>query len=483
MSEPLAPLPRYRDIALRLAREIESGVHAVGARLPSVRALVATHGISVTTAARVLVELEADGWAEARSRSGFYVTDRRTRADAPRATLTAPDPQAVDVARLIAEIFRATGGAAAGRPLLALGAAELDEALLPHEELAAAVRHVLRDGGAGLLAYGHPCGEPALRRRIAHLMNRRGVAVTPDEVVVTAGEGDAMGTALAALARPGDTIAVESPCFFGILQWVERLGLKAVAIATDPETGIALDELERVASSVPLAALALNPTFHNPFGFAMPEARMERLMALAARLDLAIVEDDVYGELHHGGRAARPLKSFDRDRRVVYCSSFSKTLAPGFRVGWCVPGRAGDAFATARAPQTAGIGALPQLAIARFLEGRGWARHLAGLRELFAAQRPRVRALVLESFPEGTRISDPDGGYVFLVEVPSPFDALAFHRAALAEGISIAPGPIFSPGGAGFADAFRLSVGRRRDAEVEAGIRRLGTLAGLTPPA
>jgi len=503
--------PRYREIARRLAREIEAGVHAVGARLPSVRALVATHGVSVTTAARVLVELEAEGWAEARPRSGFYVADRAASRDAPCRTATVADPAPVDVNRLIGEIFRAGSVASAGRPMLALGAAELDERLLPHGELAAATRHVLREEGAALLAYGAPAGEPALRRRIAALMARRGVSVVPDDIVVTAGEGDAMGTALAAVAASAgqgaggssasaercsapspsaerlsasfpsaercSAVAVESPCFFGILQWIERLGLRAVTIATDPRRGIDLDELERVAAEVPLVAVALNPTFHNPFGFAMPPARMERLLAIAARFDLAVIEDDVYGELHHGLGPVRPLKAFDRDGRVIYCSSFSKTLAPGHRVGWCVPGRAMAAFARARAPQTAGIGTLPQLALARFLEGRGFGRHLAGLRALFAEQRPRVRALVLEHFPPGTRISDPAGGFVFWVEVPPPFEALAFHRAALAEGISIAPGAIFSPGGGGFATAFRLSVGRRLDGEVADGIRRLGRLA------
>jgi DNA-binding transcriptional MocR family regulator len=500
MSQPRLAEPRYREIARRLAREIEIGVHAVGARLPSVRALVATHGVSVTTASRVLVELEAEGWAEARPRSGFYVADRAASRDAPRPTATVADPAPVDVNRLIGEIFRAGSAAASGRPVLALGAAELDERLLPHGELAAATRHVLREEGAGLLAYGAPAGEPALRRRIAALMARRGVNVAPDDIVVTAGEGDAMGTALAAVsasvptsadgsksaalgadvslsAALGAAVAVESPCFFGILQWIERLGLRAVTIATDPRRGIDLDALERVAAEVPLAAVALNPTFHNPFGFAMPPARMERLLAIAARFDLTVIEDDVYGELHHGLGPARPLKAFDRDGRVIYCSSFSKTLAPGHRVGWCVPGRAMAAFAQARAPQTAGIGTLPQLALARFLEGRGFGRHLAGLRALFAEQRPRVRALVLEHFPPGTRVSDPAGGFVFWVEVPPPFEALAFHRAALAEGISVAPGAVFSPGGAGFAGAFRLSVGRRLDGEVADGIARLGRLA------
>ncbi len=469
---------RYQSIARQIAAQIEAGLFREGDRLPSVRSIVATHGVSVTTASRVLVELEAGGYADARPRSGFYATGagRRSARDAPQATGTAAGPQPVDVNRLISEIFRAASASGGGAKLLALGAAELDETLLPGKELAAAVRLVLRESGAAILAYGHPQGEPALRRRIAHLMGNRGVAVSPEDIVITAGETDAMGIALRALARPGDTVAVESPCFFGILQWIETLGLKAVAIATDPRTGLDIGELERVAKATPLAAVVLTPAFHNPFGFAMPPERMTQLMETATGLNLPVIEDDVYGELHHGLKPARPLKSFDPDGRVIYCSSFSKTLAPGFRAGWCIPGRFADAVAAVRTPQNAGIGSLQQLALAKFLEGRGWSRHLEKLRSLFAAQRPKVRALVLASFPAGTKVSDPAGGFVFWVELPAPFDALAFHRRALDHGITIAPGPIFSAAG-GFTNAFRLSAGGRLDARIERGIRRLGALA------
>lgn len=469
---------RYREIARRIAEDIEAGLYREGDRLPSVRRLRETHAVSATTAMRVLVELEQDGRVEARPRSGFYVRPRVSTAasDAPAATRTTvpPGPTAVDA--LIRRIFRAHGDAGAKRRLLPLGAAEIDEALLPHKDLAAAVTRALREGGPRLLAYGHGAGDPELRRRLALLLGERGTTVGPDDIVVTAGETDALGLALMATTVRGDTVAVESPCFFGILQWIEALGLRAVEIATDPVTGLDLDELERVAAAMPVAALALNPTFHNPFGFAMPSERMTRLLAIAERLDLPIIEDDVYGELHYGNRPRRPLKSFDAQGRVLYCSSFSKTLAPGFRIGWCVPGRYAEAFEHARAPRTAGVATLTQAALARHLDGRAHRRHLDHLRRLFAAQAGPVRALVRESFPAGTRISDPAGGFVFWVEVPPPFDALRFHEIALAEGISTAPGPIFSATG-GFRNAFRLSVGRRLTDEVTAGIRRLGAIA------
>ena len=466
---------RYLTIARRIADEIEAGLYREGERLPSVRLLRGTYEISATTAMRVLVELEQDGLAEARPRSGFYVRTRTPPglAHVPAPTTTAPAPRPADVNGLIERIFKANASA---EGILPFGAAEIDEALLPHKELAVAVARTVREEAAGLLAYGPTAGDPRLRRRLARLLGERGVAVAPQEIVVTAGETDALSLALLALTRPGDTVAVESPCFFGILQWIEALGLRAVEIATDPHRGIDLDELERVADTVPIAALALNPTFHNPFGFAMPADRMRGLLDLAEKRDLPIVEDDVYGDLHHGSRPRRPLKSFDKTGRVLYCSSFSKTLAPGFRVGWCVPGRHAEAFERARAPRNAGVATLTQRALARYLDGRAYGRHLRELRGLFASQAPRVRALVSEAFPPGTRITEPEGGFVFWVEVPPPFDALDFHEAALREGISTAPGPIFSASG-GFRDAFRLSMGRRLSVDEERGIRRLGMIA------
>lgn len=470
--------PTYARIAEALAEQIAAGTFRPGDRLPSVRRLTETMGVSATTAARALVELEAMGRAEARPRSGFYVAAPEVAlARVPAATRPSDTAEPVDVNRLIAALFKATAGASGERRLMPFGAAELDEDLLPHRELARLAAEVAREEGAALLAYGPAAGEPTLRRRIARLMGERGVVVAPDEVIVTAGETDAMGTALEAVARPGDTIAVESPSFFGILQWIETLGLKAVAIATDPRLGLDLDALERVAATTRLAAVALNPTFHNPFGFAMPAERMARLLAIAKARDLTLIEDDVYGELHRGRPAAGPLKRFDDDGRVIYCSSFSKTLAPGFRVGWCLPGRHGPALAAVRAPRNAGVGRAAQLTLARFLETRGWPRHLDRLRAVFAGQHARVRATLLDAFPPGTRVSDPAGGFVYWVDVPPPFDALAFHARALAAGISIAPGPIFSPTGA-FPHAFRLSLGTRFTPGVEAAIRRLGALAG-----
>jgi DNA-binding transcriptional MocR family regulator len=469
---------RYQAIARDIAARIETGQFHPGERLPSVRALMRQHGVSMTTASRVLVELEAAGLADSRERSGFYARAPLTRTAAPPETTplpteTAPTPATVSIKGLIGSLFSA---AMVEPDHLSLGAAELAEDLLPHQDLTACLTRVTRAGGAKALLYGPPAGDPDLRRVLALRMADRGVVVAPEEVWITTGSSAGVGAALRALTSPGDLVAVESPTYFGLLHWIETLGLKAVEIAADPVTGLDVEELRRAMATLPIAAIAVNPTFHNPFGGTMPQARMAALVALARERGIPVIEDDVYGDLCHGPGPARPLKAHDPDGTVVYCSSVSKTLAPGYRVGWILPGRWSDALAADRPTEDFG-GALPaQRALADYMRSRKYDRHMEGLRALFAEQSPRFRALALDAFPEGTRVSAPAGGYVYWVEVPPPFDALAFHRRALAAGIAIGPGPIFSPTGR-FANAFRLSLGRRLTPTVEAAIRKLGALA------
>jgi DNA-binding transcriptional MocR family regulator len=467
---------RYQSIARSIAAQIEAGHFREGDRLPSVRGLMRHHDVSMSTASRVLVELEDQGYADSRERSGFYVRAQAlTTAPSettPLPTQTSPAPASVSLKTLIASLFKTT----ARGEVLSLGAAELAEELLPHRDLAASMIRVTRTSGAKGVLYGPPGGDPDLRRAIALMMGERGVVVPPTEVWITEGENAAMGAALRALTRPGDAVAVESPTYFGLLRWIEALGLKAVEIATDPVQGIDIGELARSMSALPIAAIAVNPTFHNPFGGTMPADHMRALVALADQYGVPVIEDDVYGDLRFGPRPIRPLRAHDPEGSVIYCSSFSKTLAPGYRVGWCLPGRWAEALAADRPAEDFGGAVLPQKALADYLKGRRYACHLDGLRTLFANQSDRFRALALEVFPEGTRVSAPQGGFVYWLEIPPPFDALTLHQKALADGIGLAPGPIFSATGR-FANAFRLSLGRRLTPTVETAIRRLGTLA------
>ncbi|MBB5048981.1 DNA-binding transcriptional MocR family regulator [Rhodopseudomonas rhenobacensis] len=468
-------------MADRLAAAIANGVYQHGERLPSVRELMASEGVSQSTAVRAMIEIEALGLAVSRSRSGFYARRPPLAAksaassgllDIPAATLSSDEASAVTIQHLIQDLFRAfkTPG------LVALGAADVAKSLLPTAELTSAMKRAVRIHGPTVFQTAGPYGVQELRRAIAILLQRRGLSISTDDVIVTGGETDAMALALRAVTRPGQAVAVESPTFFGVLQVIEEAGLRAIEIATHPITGIDLVDLIRAADQNKFQAVVLNPTFENPFGCCMEPDALRAVAEAMTQRAIPIIEDDVYSDLNFRGRPVKALASFDRAGNTIYCGSFSKVLSPGLRVGWCVPGKYRAKIMDLQARRPATVSTLSQFTLVEYLSGRRYAKHVAKLTDIFARQRNAVRQLIKDHFPEGTTATIPDGGFLFWIEVPPPFDVMRFYRRALAAGISIAPGPIFSASGR-FPHAFRLSVGRRLTPEVRRAIRMLGELA------
>ncbi len=472
---------RYQDIVEQLAGAIEKNVYRHGDRLPSVRQLMATEGVSQSTAVRVLVELETRGLAFSKDRSGFFArrpttmkrANRQTDVlDIPEPTMSAPNPHPVDIHHLIQDLFRAFRTP----DLIAFGAAEVAKSLLPTAELIAAMKRAMRIHGPSIYTTADPHGVPALRRSIAAFLQRRGLSVSEDEVLITTGETDGMAIALRALTRPGDAVAVESPTFFGILQEIQEAGLQAIEIATHPTTGIDVDELIRAADEKKVQAVVLNPTFENPFGCCMEPYSLRAIAEAMAWRSIPIIEDDVYSDLSFRQRPVRSLASFDMAGNTVYCGSFSKILSPGLRVGWCVPANHATLIKEIQSRRPAAVSTLSQYTLVEYLNGRRYAKHCNMLSDVFLKQRDHVRKMIKDHFPTGSTATNPEGGFLFWVEVPAPFNAMEFYRTALSHGISIAPGPIFSVSRR-FDNCFRLSVGRRLTPEIKLAIRTLGKLA------
>jgi len=462
----------YREVAQRLMAQIDAGVFLPGQRLPSVRQLMAQERISLSTANQAIEWLERHGYLVARPRAGCFVPEqRRARMAQPARTRTALASQPIQVSRLVADVNLATQ-----QPqLLPLGAAVVHHSLLPMRELGQALADAARKRRIDCTRYALPPGHPELRRQIAILSRDWGCDLAADDIVVTAGDTDALELALRTVTRPGDRVAIESPTYFGILQTIENLGLQALEVATDPRDGLDVDELARAVAASPVAAVVLNPTFHNPFGCCMPDEQKQRLVAWHTAQQLPLIEDDVFGDLYFGSQRPRPCKAFDTEGWVLTCSSFSKTLAPGYRVGWCVPGRFLEEFVRLQYGRALAVSAPPQLAIADYLGGRDHARHLRTLRERFAQQSGWVRSHIEQAMPAGTRVTDPSGGFVFWIELPEGSDSLAIYRQALGAGVSLAPGPMFSARG-GFGHCLRLSVGLPWSPTVAAGIATVGRL-------
>jgi DNA-binding transcriptional MocR family regulator len=294
--------------------------------------------------------------------------------------------------------------------------------------------------------------------------------------VITNGAMEALNLCLQAVTSPGDLVVVESPTFYAALQALERLKLRAVEVATDPRDGVDLAALAELLSRQRVAACWFMPSFQNPLGALMPVARKQALVALLDQHQVPLIEDDVYGELYAGERRPSPAKAFDASGGVLHCASFSKCLAPGYRVGWAAAGRHARSVQRLKMMSTLATALPPQLAIADYLAQGGYDRHLRQLRAALAAEQQRALRLIERHFPAGTRVTRPAGGYFLWLELPATVDALALHHTAMASGISTAPGVLFSADRR-FRHHLRLNVGHPGDARVDDALRRLGDLA------
>src|SRR5512137_1116011 len=468
-----AELPRYEQIARRYAEAIEAGTLAPGERFPSVRHLAAEERASVTTVVQALARLEAMGLVEARPRSGHFVRHRpRPPAPQPRHPRATAAAREVSVSALVTEVYRA----ARDPRVVPLGSADPSPELLPTTALARAVTASMRHPGEAGTRLELPPGLEALRRAIARRAPGWGCQVSEDEVIITSGASEAVQLCLLAVARRGDVVAVECPAYYGTLQTVEAMGLRVLEIPCHPDHGMDVDALAQRLDRHRVAAVLAVPTFSNPLGSSMPDQAKERLVRLLSARGLPLIEDDVFGELAFGPVRPRPAKAFDVDGTVMLCSSFSKTLAPGYRVGFAIPGRhrervEGLKFATSVASPT-----LEQRAIARYLEGGAYDRHLRTLRDRLASIEACTASAVAESFPAGTRVSSPKGGSFIWVEMPPAIDAMTLHARALDAGVSISPGPIFSPSG-GHRNCIRISCAAPWTPAVDAAVRLVGRLA------
>lgn len=467
----------YDTVADDLARAINEGIYPPGERLPSLRAVRERYGVSLATAVQALQRLEARGLVVARPRSGYFV--RAWRAEpvpAPGPTATASGAVPVSVARLAMDLVER----AADRPRVNLGAAIPSREFLPLKPLAQASSHVSGDGALAA-EYAPLHGDPALRESIAQRLQAAGAPAGPDAIIVTNGCMEALTLALEALTRAGDAVAIESPTYFGVLQVIEGLGLNAVEVPTDPQCGMNLDALEARLAGGGIAAVISIPTFHNPLGFCMSEAAKRRLVSLTAAAGVPLIEDDIYGELTFSQPRPRPAAAFDTTGNVVLCSSFSKTLAPGYRVGWVVPGRQHEAIAYRKFIANVATASLPQRVLAEFL-GRGRSERLlrrAG--ETYARRVAAMRALVARHFPPGTTVTDPAGGYVVWVALPAGTDSLALYRRALEQDIVISPGPLFTPSES-YRNCLRLNCAVVTGEAAERAVATLGALAGELAP-
>jgi DNA-binding transcriptional MocR family regulator len=465
--------PLYVRIADGVTQQMACGTLRPGDRVPSLRQVSRSQGVSLSTAMQAYVWLETRGYLEARPQSGFYVrAPFATLIPEPRVEARATPPTVVGTRAILSDIM-----ASANDPAnVPFGAGGASPELYPTRRLNQILRRVVREHPLHSMQYEFPPGLEALRRQVARHASAAGCRFSPDEVTITGGALEAVNLSLRAVARPGDVVALESPTYFSLLESIASLGMKVIEIPTHPQAGMDLDELERAIRKHRVKACVVLSNCHNPLGYVLTDDYKKALVELTARWDVAVIEDDVYGDLTFHGPRPRTAKSFDRKGLVLWCTSISKILCPGFRLGWVAAGRFRAEVERLKLLTNVCTPSLPQMVIAEFLESGGYDRHLTRLRATLAGQVEMVRQAIANYFPDGTRVSRPAGGYMLWVELPPRVDALKLYRAALLEHISILPGTIFTSTG-GYRHHIRINCGHTWSPAHDRALLTLGRLA------
>lgn len=462
----------YLQVADGLEKMIVDEILQIGDKLPSVRMLSEEYGISMGTAFQAYYHLEGRGLIESRPKSGYYVRfNYRRFPDLPNTILPEVLSHEVSVKEMIESIYTDI----AAKDVVNFALAVPDATLIPAAKLTKSVVYALRNTKDHCVNYEHTQGNVDLRQQIAKLAFNWGGKVNTDEVIVTSGCLEAIMMCLKAVTKYGDTVAVECPTYFGINQAIESLGLKVVEISSDPVTGIDLAYLQKAIKKSKIKACVFVPSFNNPFGSCMPDENKKKLVEIITAHQIPLIEDDIYGELYFGKSRPKTCKYYDTKGLVMYCSSLSKSLTPGYRIGWAIPGKFFEQVKQMKRIQNISSPTLTQAAMAHFLKNGRYEYHLKTLRKALHTQSLRYVQAIIKYFPADTKVSRPHGGFILWLELNKKVNAFKLRTEAMKHNISIVPGKIFSAS-SNYSNCIRISFGKPWGKDVDDGLIILGKL-------
>lgn len=462
----------YMQVADGLEKMIADDVLKIGDKLPSVRLLSEEYGISMGTAFQAYYHLEGKGLIESRPKSGYYVRFNYKRfPELPK--VAQPDTLSHDVS--VKEMITSIYSSITTDKLINFAMAVPDASLLPAAKINKSVTYVLRNHKDHCISYENTQGNIELRKQVAKLSFNWGGKIKPDEIVITDGCLDAITICLRAVTKPGDTVAIESPNYFGIFQAAESLGLKVVEVESCFIEGVQLDSLEKIVKKFPVKACIVTPNFNNPLGGYMRDENKQKLVEMITRYQVPLIEDDIYGELYFGKSRPRTCKYYDKKGWVMHCSSLSKSLTPGYRIGWTIPGRFIEEVKQLKRIQNISSPTLTQAAIAHFLQNGRYEYHLKTLRKALYTQCLRYLQAIIQYFPEDTKVSRPHGGFVLWIQLNKKINAFKLRTEALKHNISIMPGKIFSIS-CNYGNCIRISFGKPWDEDADYGLMMLGKM-------
>ncbi|EOD9421039.1 aminotransferase-like domain-containing protein [Vibrio campbellii] len=459
---------RYRQLAELFKTQIQQNTWRAGEKLPSVRVTSRSHSVSTGTVLQAYQLLEAQGWVTAKPQSGYFVT-----ADLERLEVSTSEshPLRVSVNDELYDFLKHQASPEATK----LGSAFPEPTLFPLDALNRNLASSGRKMGPDTLLDNLPPGSESLRRLIAQRYIQQGMNLTHDDIVITSGALEALNLSLQAVTQPGDIVVVESPTFYGALQAIERLGLKAIEVHVDAKQGHSLTQLESLFEQHDVKACWLMTNFHNPTGTSLSDEEKHRVVDLANQHDVYLIEDDVYAELYFGEKKPKPLKSFDTHEQVLHCGSLSKSLCPGYRLGWVINKRFNEPIQKLQLMSTLSGSAPIQQGVAHYLQNDSYDNHLRKLRKTLQQRQQRFIALLEQHLPAQVDFYVPQGGYFLWLTLPKGTSSKALYHALLAEQVTIAHGKLFSLD-AQFENCLRLNTSLAMDEHVEQAIRKLSDL-------
>lgn len=462
----------YQQIAQKITQLIRGGVLKPGDKLPSIRTICQEQGISMNTAKRVYLDLESKALITSKPQSGYFVAQTSLRQlPLPAASKPSGKDSRSIPHQLISKIYGETERKGVTFFSVGVPAPELLPVAKLNKCLLKASRE-LKDSSTG---YEPLPGNEKLRQAVARRSFMWGGSLSPDDIITTCGGMNAISLCMLALTKPGDTIVTESPLFSGILQLAQSMGLRVLELPTDPQTGIDLKALKAVVKDINLCLLV--PNFSTPLGCCMPDAHKKAVVQLLDHHNVPLIEDDLYSDLYFGASRPSTCKAFDKTGNVLWCSSVSKTLAPGYRVGWVSPGRYKEQLLRMKYVHMLSTSPLTQEAIATFLENGGYDLHLRKLRDTLHTNCIRYTNTIAAHFPEGTRISRPQGGLSLWVELCKDIDATELYEQAIRQKISISPGRMFTLQQQ-FDNCLRIAIGMPWSDQLQRKLQQLGRIAG-----
>lgn len=464
-------MAKYLQLIENIQQQIDREIWLPGDKLPSLREQVAQSGMSLMTVMHAYQVLESQGWILSRPQSGYFVAPRAEFLSQPASHQKVQLTESVDINDFIFEVLQACRDPG----IVPFGSAFPDPELFPQRQLMrslTAVSHSLKPADA---LNNLPPGNEALRKTLAQRYALQGIQVSPEEIVITNGAMEALNLSLQAVTKPGDWVVVENPCFYGALQAIERLQLKAVAIASHPQHGIDLDELASTLARLPVKACWMMSNQQNPLGCTLSREKKRDLVALLESYQVTLIEDDVYSELYFGSEKPLPAKAFEKQDTVLHCSSFSKNLVAGFRVGWVAAGKHAQRIQRLQLMSTISTSAPMQLTLANYLGTRSYDSHLRKLRQKLEQRKNLARQSLRRHLPASAKINDSQGGYFLWIELPPEVNSTELYYRALQQKISIAPGKMFSTGEQ-YANYFRFNAAWEWNEEREAAVAMLGGL-------